>query len=122
MRRPGKDCAGVGVGCVVWGDGDDAAGEVPAVRGRESTGCCAVLARAIMNENTALRLVKSTNVLRCARKNGKMRSLITAKPSVKKRLMANYFRSREEHELGHSISRKSASAHVNDAGELVVVC
>src|SRR5438552_6471291 len=94
MRRPGNVCAGVGVGCEVWGDGDGATVAAPVVRGRESTGCCALLAPAIMNENTALRLMKSTSVLRCARKNGKMRSLITAKPSVKKRLMSNYFRCR----------------------------
>src|SRR5437660_2554898 len=105
MRRPGRDCAGVGVLCGISGAGDGAIGAVPVVRGRESTGCCALLAPAIMNENTALRLMKSTSVLRCARKNGHMRNLITAKPSVKKRLMSNYFRCRGERRC---ISKKEA--------------
>src|SRR6267142_1343649 len=45
MRRPGPVCAGVGVGCCGVGEA------APVVRGRESTGCCALLAPAIRNES-----------------------------------------------------------------------
>jgi hypothetical protein len=65
---------------------------IPVCRGRESTGCCALLAFTIKNESAAAIPIRSKNMFRRAGNRLKMRSFITIKPSLSKSPMSNDFR------------------------------
>src|ERR1051326_107855 len=67
IRRPGRDCAGVGVVGGISGVGDGATLALAAVRGRESTGCWALLPTAIARKS-ALIPTHNKTALRRARK------------------------------------------------------
>jgi hypothetical protein len=83
---------------------------IPVCRGRESTGCCALLAFTIKNESAAVMPISSPSRFRRAANRLKVRSLITTKPSLSKSPLSNDFRYPGEYVRAKSIAETDFTA------------